>query len=320
MNTSKQVNIMIGTVLVSIMMFGGYMAYESTRQVHAREEITQRIAERGARLFVSNCRTCHGLEGEGHVGPALNRPGFRILGEHDASGAEPTPPGEADAIHSFLFTTLACGRTNTVMPLWGQRFGGSLSDTQLNQLVTLISEGRWDLVKKIGAEHDKEVGATAKDILVQDVGALSLTEKNCGQFNADNAAELRNRDPYAAKPAAGATAAAAPASGATAAAPAAGGAAAAGKTLATAQGCAACHSAGGSNGVGPTWKGVFGKQEALVDGSTVTVDEAYLKESILAPNVKVTKGFAPGLMPQNFREKLTDDQVTQLIEYIKTLK
>ena len=317
MNTSKQVNIMIGTVLVSIMMFGGYMAYESTRQVHAREEITQRIAERGARLFVSNCRTCHGLEGEGHVGPALNRPGFRILGEHDASGAEPTPPGEADAIHSFLFTTLACGRTNTVMPLWGQRFGGSLSETQLNQLVTLISEGRWDLVKKIGAEHDKEVGATAKDILVQDVGALSLTEKNCGQFTADNAAELRNRDPFSAAPAAGG----ASAGGAAAApAPVAGSPAALGKTLATAQGCAACHSPGGAAGIGPTWKGLAGRQTTFADNSTGVADDAYLKESILSPNAKVVKSFLPGLMPQDFRTKLTDDQITQIIEYIKTLK
>ncbi len=316
MNTSKQVNVMIGTVLLSIVMFGGYMVYEGTRQATAREHITERIAVRGARLFVNNCRSCHGLEGEGHVAPALNRPGFRILGAHDASGAAPTPQGEADGVQSFLFNTISCGRTNTFMPLWAQRFGGSLSDTQVNQLVTMITEGRWDLVKELGAEHDREVGATAKDILVQDAGSLSLTEKNCGQFNADNAAELRSRDPFSAKPAAGA------ASGGTAGAAAApaGSPAAAGKTLATTQGCVACHSVGGAAGVGPTWKGTFGKQVPLADGSTVTVDEAYLKESILSPNAKVVRGFAPGIMPANFREKLTDEQITQIIEYIKTLK
>lgn len=310
MNTSKQVNVMIGTVLLSILVFGWYMVYEGTRQAHAREYITERVAERGARLFVDNCRGCHGMGGEGHIGPALNHPGFRILGEHNSFEAEPTPIGESDAIHSFLFNTLSCGRTNTFMPLWGQRFGGSLSDTQINQIVTMITEGRWDLVKKIGVEHDAQVGATAKDILVQDAGSLGLTEKNCGQFTADNAADLRNRDPFSAAPAAGGGAAAVPA----------GSPAAAGKALATAQGCVACHSTGGTSGVGPTWKGLAGKTDTLADGSTAVADDAYLKESILSPNAKVVKGFAPSLMPQNFREKLTDDQIVQIIEYIKALK
>ncbi len=317
MNTSKQVNVMIGTVLLSILVFGGYMIYEGTRQAHARVEITERVAVRGSRLYVNNCRGCHGMEGEGHIAPALNRPGFRVLGEHDSSGAAATPIGEADAVRSFLFQTISCGRTNTFMPVWAQRAGGPLSDTQVNQLVTMITEGRWDLVKEIGAEHDHEVGATAKDILVQDAGSLSLTEKNCGQFTADNAAELRNRDPFSAAPAAGGAAA----GGAAAApAPVAGSPAALGKTVATAQGCAACHSAGGAAGIGPTWKGLAGRQTTFADNSTGVADDAYLKESILSPNAKVVKGFLPGLMPQDFRGKLTDDQITQIIEYIKTLK
>jgi mono/diheme cytochrome c family protein len=315
MNTSKQVNIMIGTVLLAILMYGGYIGYESTRQAEQRVEVTEKIAERGARLFVSNCRGCHGLDGEGHVGPPLNRPAFRILGANDPSGAPATPQGEADAVNAFLFNTISCGRTNTFMPLWAQRFGGSLSDTQVHQLTTLITEGRWDLVKQIGEEHDAEVGATAKDILV-DAGTLSLTEKNCGQYTADNAADIRGRDPFAAGGAApAAAAAAAPAAAAPAAGPAA-----EGKTLATANGCTACHSTGGAAGVGPTWKGLDGEHVTLADGSTVTADDAYLKESIVSPDAKIVKGFAPGIMPKNFGEKLNDTQIAAIIAYIKTLK
>ena len=160
MNTSKQVNIMIGTVLLAILVFGAYIGYEGTRQAHEREETTMRIAERGARLYIGNCRSCHGMEGEGHVGPALNKPGFRIIGEHDASGAAPTPQGEADAVNAFLINTISCGRTNTFMPLWAQRFGGSLSDTQVRQIATMITEGRWDLVKEEAAIHDAQTGDT----------------------------------------------------------------------------------------------------------------------------------------------------------------
>ncbi|MES2113708.1 MAG: cytochrome B, partial [Pseudomonadota bacterium] len=36
-----------------------------------------------------------------------------------------------------------------------------------------------------------------------------------------------------------------------------------GRLLAQARGCVACHSADGSPGVGPTWKGLYGKQETL---------------------------------------------------------
>jgi mono/diheme cytochrome c family protein len=300
-------------------MFGGYIGYESTRQAEARVEITDRIAERGARLFVNNCRTCHGLEGEGHVGPKLNRPGFVIVGEHDPSGAPPTPQGEADAVNNFLFNTISCGRTNTFMPMWAQRFGGSLSDTQIHQIVTMITQNRWDLVKEIGEEHDTEVGAQPKDILVQDASSLALTEKNCGQYTADNAADIRNRDPFKAAPAGGA-ATGTPEAGGTGTPAPAGGPAAEGKTLATSNGCTACHSVGGAAGVGPTWKGLAGHDVPLADGSTVKADDAYLKESIVNPGAKIVKGFSNGIMPANFKDKLTDAQIDAIIAYIKTLQ
>lgn len=228
MNTSKQVNIMIGVVLLAILLFGGYMLNESSRQATAKEDVTERIAERGARLFVNNCRTCHGLEGEGAVGPALNTKAFMVLGKDNQYGAAETPQGEADGVRSFLHNTIACGRTGTFMPFWAQRFGGPLSDTQVDQIVTMIVEDRWDLVREIGAEHDAETGATAKDILPSDPSSLSVTQKNCGQFTADTAADFRNRDPLAAPTAPAGSGAATPTPAATATATATGGGAASG--------------------------------------------------------------------------------------------
>jgi len=93
-----------------------------------------------------------------------------------------------------------------------------------------------------------------------------------------------------------------------------------GKSLAAKQGCLVCHSEDGSPRVGPTWKGLFGKEETLADGSTVKVDEAYLRESIVDPNVKIVKGFPAGVMPQDFGQKLSDEEIQAIIEYIKTLK
>lgn len=83
-------------------------------------------------------------------------------------------------------------------------------------------------------------------------------------------------------------------------------------------GCKACHSIDGSKGIGPTWKGVFGSQVKLADGSTVTADDAYLIESIKVPGAKTVEGFPANAMPSfSF---LTDTQIADLVAFIKTLK
>lgn len=93
-----------------------------------------------------------------------------------------------------------------------------------------------------------------------------------------------------------------------------------GKSLAARNGCAACHSIDGSAAIGPTWKGLYGKEETLVDGSMVMVDDAYLHESIVEPDAKIVKGFSAGIMPKDFGEKLIDDQIRAIIAYIKSLE
>ena len=91
-----------------------------------------------------------------------------------------------------------------------------------------------------------------------------------------------------------------------------------GEQLVAQYGCNACHSTDGSALVGPTWQGLYGTEEALDDGSTVTVDDDYIRESIQDPNAKVVSGFTAGLMPPTLGVK--DDEIPSIIEYIKTLK
>lgn len=91
-----------------------------------------------------------------------------------------------------------------------------------------------------------------------------------------------------------------------------------GENLYAQRGCNACHSVDGSPGVGPTFKGLYGKTEELESGETVKADENYLKESIVEPQAKMVKGYQP-VMP-SFKGILSDDEITSVIEYIKTLK
>jgi mono/diheme cytochrome c family protein len=91
----------------------------------------------------------------------------------------------------------------------------------------------------------------------------------------------------------------------------------AGRQLAGAQ-CAACHSFDGSPSVGPTWQGLYGHEVTLESGETVVADEEYLRESIVEPNAKIVEGF-PAVMP-SFATILTEEQITDIIAFIKTLE
>jgi cytochrome c oxidase subunit II len=91
----------------------------------------------------------------------------------------------------------------------------------------------------------------------------------------------------------------------------------AGKMLINNNGCLQCHSQDGTIKNAPSFKDLFGKQEPLTDGSTVLVDEAYLRESLIDPAAKIVSGFRP-LMP-SYRPQLKDRDLNAIIAYLKTI-
>ena len=80
--------------------------------------------------------------------------------------------------------------------------------------------------------------------------------------------------------------------------------------------CTACHSIDGSLLTAATFKGLYGSTRVLTDGSSVTADEAYLRESIENPEAKVVQGFEPNMpvMP------LSPEETQSILDYLKTLK
>ena len=80
--------------------------------------------------------------------------------------------------------------------------------------------------------------------------------------------------------------------------------------------CNTCHRPD-AQGRGPVLDGLFGKTVQLQNGETVTVDEAYVRESILHPTAQVTAGFQP-IMP-TFQGLVTEEQLLELVEYVKSL-
>ncbi len=87
------------------------------------------------------------------------------------------------------------------------------------------------------------------------------------------------------------------------------------------KGCTACHTADGTPKIGPTFKGLFGKKETVVHSGQereITVDEAFIKQTLLHPEIDRVKGFPP-IMPSQ-QGQLTDAQIDAIIAYIKSLK
>jgi cytochrome c oxidase subunit II len=80
--------------------------------------------------------------------------------------------------------------------------------------------------------------------------------------------------------------------------------------------CNTCHRTDGS-GRGPSLVAKFGKQERLESG-TITVDESYVRESILMPQAKLVLGYKP-LMP-TFQGLVSEENVLALVEYVKSLQ
>ncbi|MFT5232621.1 MAG: cytochrome c oxidase subunit 2 [Candidatus Krumholzibacteriia bacterium] len=96
---------------------------------------------------------------------------------------------------------------------------------------------------------------------------------------------------------------------------------ASGTALLAQKGCIACHSLDGSSLIGPTFKGVYGRIEnVMTDGKLreITVDDEYIRKSILEPNADIVEGYQPVMPPQG--NLVNADEIEAIIEALKELK
>ncbi len=117
-------------VLVTVLPF--YALQESARMEQASSGLHQQYVREGVSMYVENCASCHGVNGEG-VGamPALN----------SASLAAASP--------ELLYNVIAHSPHGTAMSAWHVAEGGSLSDYQVEGLVTLIRQRNWEQVETL---------------------------------------------------------------------------------------------------------------------------------------------------------------------------
>lgn len=84
--------------------------------------------ERGYNLYEANCARCHGVNGEGGIGPVLNDQMklFSHLNEQ--------------YIHNVLTVggRYVCGNAKSVMPVWADTNGGPLNYLQIDDIISFI--------------------------------------------------------------------------------------------------------------------------------------------------------------------------------------
>jgi cytochrome c oxidase subunit 2 len=89
-----------------------------------------------------------------------------------------------------------------------------------------------------------------------------------------------------------------------------------GERLFASLGCNSCHS-GNANAHGPNLAASYGSRIQLTNGSYTTVNDAFLRDSILNPTMHQIAGFAP-IMP-TYQGQVSEEGLIDIVEYIKGL-
>jgi cytochrome c oxidase subunit 2 len=89
-----------------------------------------------------------------------------------------------------------------------------------------------------------------------------------------------------------------------------------GERLFASLGCNSCHNSS-PNAHGPNLANVYGAHVQLANGQFTTVDDAFLRDTILNPTLHEVAGYAP-IMP-TYQGQVSEDGLIDLVEYIKQL-
>lgn len=112
-----------GLILMALMIliFPLYLWYEPSSRAEALETHKASLATQGGMLYGTDCASCHGPDGEGGIGPALNSQQFLASADDDQIRA-----------------LIAVGIPGSLMSAYSLDFGGPLTSEQIDALTVFI--------------------------------------------------------------------------------------------------------------------------------------------------------------------------------------
>ena len=132
---SQYLRIGLGLILLLILSLGYYWISDGTRLALAAEELSTERIHRGQEFYEQQCAACHGADGEGGLGPALND-GQLLKG----------------TLNDVFFSVIRSGVPNTQMPAWSVDFGGPLTDEDIRDVVAFVRAWEPDSVDLVVEE------------------------------------------------------------------------------------------------------------------------------------------------------------------------
>lgn len=120
-STNRVMMIGAGLMLVLIAVFPLYRWFEPANRDDAREANLASLADSGQSLWGFNCASCHGLNGEGGIGPALNSQQFLQAASDEQ-----------------METIIAVGIPGSQMSAYSLDYAGPLTSEQIKALRVFI--------------------------------------------------------------------------------------------------------------------------------------------------------------------------------------
>jgi len=142
--------ITILSLLVILLALPVYGFREAARLNNAQDNRQTQLVSEGITLYLENCADCHDIDGSGlGVMPALNQ---ADLAESDTE---------------FLYKAIARAAHGSKMTAWHVEEGGSLSDYEIESLVTFIQHANWT---------DVAATAVAQNVVLSQPATIELVD------------------------------------------------------------------------------------------------------------------------------------------------
>lgn len=283
--TKIALSILALVIAMVVLLF--VMVTEDARMAAQTASWEGRSIEKGAALYYNNCANCHGQDGRGlpSVAPALNSKYFFTQRISDV--------GWAGSLESYVSLTLHAGRPSKVnsqwaqvMPTWGSEFGGPLRGDQISHLTSYVLN--WE--ESALLQTDEEDPWQPFEGVDTGWAGVEATE---GEEGAETAA--------AAEPAAEEAAFTPP------------------QELFVSMGCSGCHNLDEpqtDSQRGPIGPNLGNLPETAGDKIEGLSAEEYVYQSIVAPNEYINEGYAAGIMPANFAERMSEEEINAMVEWL----
>jgi mono/diheme cytochrome c family protein/cytochrome c551/c552 len=264
--------ILSAMVAVAVLLFVGLV--DGPRMQAQTANWDGRAIEKGAETYANNCASCHGLDGKGIPGPALNSRYFFTQRLNDI--------GFTGSLYDYVELTVAAGRPSkansqwgVMMATWGAEYGGPLRADEVANVAAYVMN--WE------ADALQQTAETDPWIPFQDTPSRGSPYEGAEQAAA---APAEPRAP---------------------------------SELFVSMACSGCHildqpQTDTNRGlVGPNFGNLLENAAQRVEGQSAA---EYIHNSIVNTNAYIVDGYMPNIMPQDFAQRMSEEEINALVEWL----